>query len=116
MKIDLGSKPYGEATASPSIGKKEKHVPYYPSASIEDEDIPTDLLGKDIKCEVTIRLTRAEISKEAGKDTKKRFSIEFRKIDFGNELKDQDVQDDITDAIEGLKESKKDEAAEEAED
>lgn len=111
MKIDLGSKPYEGETAMPSPGKA-KHVPYYPSTEIEDEDVPVDILGKDIKCEVTIRVTRAEIKKEAGKPTKKSFRIEFRKVDFGDKLKDQDVQDDITDAIEGINESKKDEAAE----
>lgn len=116
MKIDLGSKPYNDPVIK-SAPEKEKHVPYYPSTELEGEDISADMLGKDIKCEVTIRVTRAEIVAEAGKPKKTRFRLEFRKIDFPDaKLKDQDLQDDITDAIEGINETKAQEASEKEDD
>lgn len=115
MKIDLGSKPYDspEATVAPG---KEKHVPYYPSTEIEDEDIPDAVLGEDIKCEVTVCVTRSEVVQEEGKDKKKRFRLEFRKLDFKPKLKDQGLQDDISDAIENVNESKSEEDSEDSKD
>ena len=97
MKIDLGAKPYEETTSS------KKPEPYYPSTEIEDNNVPVNDLGKDIKCEVIVRVTRSEIRKEAGKPMKACCRIEFRSIKFPKgELKDQDVQDDISDEIESL--------------
>lgn len=112
MKIDLAEK-------TGIMSNPVKNTPpqkYYPSTRIEDEDIPDNLIGKEIKVEVTVCITRKSTEVEQGKDKKDSYNLEFRKIDFGKSIKDKDIQDDISDAIEGMKESKSDEDKEELND
>ena len=99
MMIDLGKKSSGIECCKPSEDTKDKK--YYPSLYIDGKEmnISKEMFGKDVEIKAIVRVKgESKRTDEKGKITGS-VDLEFRKIDFGNQIKEKSISEAIIDAM-----------------